>query len=86
MARFANFSFVQVRPGVFCIRATSPEFRPGPADPETFVVQVVNVPDGVAAESMAKRLSYLVDPFNPPALVEWSELADPPPGNDMKTT
>jgi hypothetical protein len=75
MARYANFSFVQVRPGVFCVRATSPEFRPGPADRETFVVRVMNIPDGATAETMAKRLAELLNPFDPPALVEWSELA-----------
>lgn len=75
MARYANFSFVQVRPGVFCVRSTSPEFRPGPSGYETFVVRVENVPDGTPAEFMAKRLAELLDPFDLPALVDWSELA-----------
>jgi hypothetical protein len=75
MARYANFSFVQVRPGVFCVRATSPEFRPGPSGPETFVVRVTNIPDGATAETMGKQLAKLLDPFDLPVLVEWSELA-----------
>lgn len=75
MARYANFSFVQVRPGVFCVRSTSSEFRPGPAGLETFVVRVTNVPDGAMAETMGKQLAKLLDPFNLPVMVDWSELA-----------
>jgi hypothetical protein len=39
------------------------------------VVRVTNIPDGATAETMGKQLAKLLDPFDLPVLVEWSELA-----------
>lgn len=74
MSKFIQCSVTQVRPGVFVIRPTSPEFRPGEQGGEVFVVMVKDLPDAISSDEIAKRLGKLIDPFDPPAIVTWAEL------------
>lgn len=72
--KIAHFSLTQVRPGAFCIRQTSTEFAPGPSGFENHVIRVIDIPDGIDGATIARRLSFLIDPHDPPAVVSWSEL------------
>ena len=74
MPKLIQCSVTQVRPGVFCIRPTSPEFRAGEQGGEVFVVRVTDTPDAITPDEVAKKLSHLIDPFDPPAIVTWAEL------------
>lgn len=76
MPKSAHYSITQVRPGTFCIRLTPVEFRPGQSAPEVWVVRVEGIPDGTPAELIGKRLAYVVDPHEPPAVIGWSELVE----------
>lgn len=78
MPKVARFSLTQVSPGRFCIRHTSTEFRPGQSGREVWVIRVedipAGIPAGIPAEDIARRLSRLVDAYDPPSVVAWSEL------------
>lgn len=59
------------------------EWKPGPVTTwldnhhTNFVVRVVDIPEWIEDFGAAlKRLETLVDPTNPPLLVEWSELTN----------
>lgn len=77
MSRVAHVSLTQVSPGRFCVRMTSTEFRPGQSAPEVWVIRVEGIPDGTTGETIACTVANLVDPFDPPAVVAWSELKTP---------
>ncbi len=74
MPKVAHFSLTQVRPGTFCIRQTSTEFRPGQSAPEVWVIRIEDIPDGTTGETITRMVASLVDPFDPPAVIFWSEL------------
>jgi len=74
VSKFIQCSVTQVRPGVFVIRPTSPEFRPGEQGDEVFVVRVTDKPDAIGPEVVAKKLANMIDPFDPPFVVTWAEL------------
>jgi len=77
MPKAAHYSFTQVSPGRFCIRQTSTEFKPGQSAPEVWVVRIEGIPDGTPSELIGKRLAYVVDPADPPAVITWADLAGP---------
>lgn len=77
MSKFRQFTVTQVRPGTFAINHTSPEFRPGEQGGEVFVVRVTHIPDAISSGEIAKRLSYVINPFDPPSIITWAELVEP---------
>lgn len=75
MARFVNIALVQDSSGTLSFMPKSPDIRPGLSGQSMFVVRVANVPDGIPDDAVRRRLMDLVNPFDPPALVDWSEMA-----------
>lgn len=75
MPKVAHVSLTQVRPGTFCVRQTSTEFRPGQSAREVWVIRIEDIPDGTTGEAITGKVARLVDPFDPPAVIAWAELA-----------
>ena len=72
--RRANYLISEVRPSVFTVKAVSLDEKTGRRTPIEIIIQVQDIPDGINANDIMKRLANSLDFANPPASVLWSKL------------